>query len=805
GANGRVYLVGKHNIEYEVGTVNYGAWNRLSATYANSSGGTVITPYLNGVNTGAVHSQYALGDFEAFDVRIAARTTAAEYAAKPTYEARGEYIKIDNVKMSPYSSALSEGTMITGIEQVDSKTLEVSFSATPPTLDGTAILLNGSTATTVASSSVTDNVATLTLAADLAPFTTYSYQPSGVLEAVYFTTGATYRANFDGTAADSATNGDTLVYSLSRASTISNNQLNMWAGYGGTAAYYNESADHDHGETVSITTPATINDATVVWAFDYNKNFDTVTRIVPRFSGQARYTFAPCFDIHANGDIYAVSTSEGDRKIAQIEPNTTNRLAMKITVSSSRNIMTTFYVNGVNCGTFTNNSAEFKAGLTGFTFYNTAYTSAEGNVLSPGRSDGRMENCLVDNMILTSDLSEVDYPLMASTVKAVDINTMRFETNLACTAPIAGDCLITDPAGAELTVTGVKKVSDTSFDVTVSEKLTANAVYDYDIFCGDEEIMGSFTAKLADRINYFNTSNGMPEYYSSAGTSKQQSVRVGKFGGSDKAFVWSPNENANGGIGAAAIHRDAAQLVWDVPAANLNKDKFVASTDFMIGSERVAAWVLSLTGSHYRHALANVSVDTAGTVDFAGTTIATIKPMEWHNVTLNVLVVSGGLVVDVYFDGVLKAENILVGNSNNAGITAIKTIAATDTPTDTAVAALANTDPGRYDVIALDNMYIGNDLTYKTSDIVLTASGNDVAASTGIIDRSDVGVTALYDSTGVIKNLKMTAFNAAKFSDVTVSGALSIDGAASGDIVKFFVVNDMLNITPLSNVVSATK
>ena len=113
-------------------------------------------------------------------------------------------------------------------------------------------------------------------------------------------------------------------------------------------------------------------------------------------------------------------------------------------------------------------------------------------------------------------------------------------------------------------------------------------------------------------------------------------------------------------------------------------------------------------------------------------------------------------------------------------------------------------DDNRFDAFVVDNMYVGYDRNYTNSAINLTASGNSAKAYTGALNVNNIYVTALFDDNGCIKNVKLGNVTAKALQNATIENALVIDGGESGDTVKFFIVNSLLNIMPISNVISKT-
>ncbi|MDO4618277.1 MAG: hypothetical protein Q4B31_02000 [Clostridia bacterium] len=817
GKDGELYMIGKHDRKYALGTVEIGKWNKIAIQYTNSStGGTAATVYVDGtlrqatdtyLNTtsNGIHSQYATGNMDEFDVRIAARTTDNEYLANASYEGRNEYITVDNVFITNNTETTNVGTIITNITVKDSTTIEVTFNkAYEGTLVGTSITtLEGAVSATVTAENVVDTKATLTLDTALSGGETYSYKPSGISEGYNFRTGFEYTATF-------GSDTDTIVYTVQRAMSKSNGRLAMWSGYGNISPAENENADHNHGEIVAFNMPESVGDSTVVVEFDYYKMFDAVTRISPRFVGQARYTFAPSLDINKDGQLMAVAANEDDTVIGQIEPNTWNKIAMKISLSSGTGVAVTFYINGVECGTFTSTGTEFKQNLEGITFYNTEFAREEGKLLDSKRSDGRPTYVYLDNMVMTSDASRANYGLMAQHVRMVAPDTVLFTTNIDAVVPNKDDVIVTSTSGKEYTAISTKQVSSNSFSITFAEKLAIGDDFGYDIFVneGNDEIMGSFTSAVGSYIETFDNST-LSNFESLGAPSKQATYTTGRYtsGSTDTALVWSPFQNTAYGPAISSMDKNTGGTLvwWQTSEGNnnpVNNTKMVVSTDFKTGSDRIGGWILAFASGQYGDPMVTLHLSEDNKLTFGGATIDdNFKYGEWHNIALHMYFTTVGAVADVYYDGKLAAENVVIANKN--GFWALRTTLTAGTPPEELM-ALDNRDPARYDVVIFDNMYIGFDELYKTSEIVMEASGEDATMYTGALDRSNPAITALYDSNGAIKDLMIRSFTAEKLSGATFESALTFDGASSGDKVKFFVVSDLLNVTPLSNVIEKT-
>jgi len=809
---GKIYVTGKYDRRYDIGTVEIGKWNKLAVKYTvNTGNGASAMVYLNGAHVPAwdtyelkyydgVHSyNKAMQTFKEFDVRVAARTSDGAYTIDKTYSGRNEYLLIDNVFLTSDQSVLNYPAMITNVEAVSSKQLKVTFNKEYTTsLAGTAIKnAAGSTVTTVSSSAASGKTATLTLAAALTPGQVYSIQPTGFSEAATFKTAINYVANFNGTGLTNTANGDTLSYTLARASTVSNNLMAMWSGYGNVSTYTNENADHNHGEVVDINLPSAVSNDTVVVSFDYMREFDTVTRISPRFANQQRYTFAPSLDIDKNGNVKTASVSEGDTVIGNVGSYEWHKIALKYTLSSANSIQMTVYIDGVNKGTYSNPGAEYKAAMTGIRFYNTAYTSEEGAAISATRADSRPERSYVDNMVITNNTSVIDLGVVFTNIEATTRNTILFTANKAVTAPVVDDIAIEG-----LTVSAVTQKGTNAFEVTVSEAMGVNAEYVYDIYVGDYNPVGTFTAKIAKIVEYFDAGNqGFAE---SAGWSHQQTNRDGKFQYSgDKAFGFSPHQKNAVGSGYANIKKDSGQIVWLTAAQNYMNDKVVISADFARGSERVGFWPLAVVTGAYRDPIKSIEITPTGEFKVEGTTYATgIKPLEWHNITIHAMVTSYATVLDIYFDGQLKVNNLKVARTD--GFHTLKTIGEFETLTDSTLTGYYNTDARRNDIIMIDNFYIGKDLNYKTSDIVLSPNSDGVRANiyTGAVSRDNPGITAVYDSTGALKDVKITRVRFEAFKGSSIGDVFTTGAEKTGDTVKFFIVNDLLKLKPISNVLT---
>jgi len=309
--------------------------------------------------------------------------------------------------------------------------------------------------------------------------------------------------------------------------------------------------------------------------------------------------------------------------------------------------------------------------------------------------------------------------------------------------------------------------------------------------------MGTFLTKMPDMVETFD--KGDQGFAVNAGYSHQKTSRNGKIGYSnDKSFGWSPLQRNAVGSGYENISKDSGNILW-LEANNFLNEKLVISADFMRGSERVGFWPFALVRGSYRDPIATIEITPSGEFKVAGTTYVTgIKPLEWHNLTLQLYIIPGGTFVDAYFDGILVADNYKIASSD--GFHTIKTIASFETLTDSSLTSLNNVDPKRNDIVIIDNMYIGRDLKYTTSDIVLDWAETGVSAYTGAVSRDNIAIKSHYDEDGTIKNVAINSFKAEKLTEITIEDAAKVDNVKSGDVVKFFIIDNLQNLRPLSNV-----
>ncbi len=806
GKGGDIYVLGKYNRRYDIGKVEIGKWNKIALLYNNSTTAfSSVTVYLNGEHKQAwdTHEQkYYSGvhgynfhkqPMKEFDVRVVARTTDEEYENEKSYVARDEYLEIDNVFITSDTSVVEYGTVLLNTELIDNKTVNLTFNKEySGNLVGKAVQnLDGTTAATVSGQSVLGKNITLTLSTELPPLSTYSIDLSDISDKAVFKTGIEAYAIFDGISADAIT------YTGSKANSISDGAMIMWAKYGDGSIYTNEVADHQHGEEVDFVFPTSVSNDEVLLEFDYMRAFDTVTRISPRYENQTRYYFGPSLDIDKNGNLSIKSISEngGSKLLGNVGAYEWHKISMKIVHSSVNGVQFTVYLDGINLGTFTNGNVEQTRPISYVAFYNTAYTSEEGKAISTIRSDRRAEYCMVDNMLLTSDLSMLNTDVVVTKAETISLNKVRFTCNK--NVKITDENIYING----FNITKVESDGSNVFDVTVSENFVINGEYFYTL-ATDDIFESRFTAKHPGTLDNFDL--GSPSYAVDAGWSHQKTSRDGKFGYTeDKAFGWSPHHRNGVGSGYNNISKGSGAITWFEGDSAFKNDKLVVSADFMRGSERVGFWPFAFVKGSSGDSIAKIEITPSGEFRVAGNTYDTgIKPLEWHNVTMHLYITDSRVVFDVYFDGKLVVDNLLAGTTET--FKTLKTIGEFETLTDEGLKSYNNVAPERNDIVIIDNMYIGRDFDYKTSDILLTETENGVDAYTGAVSRNNPAITALYDNNGALKDVSIRTLTADKLSNEAIDGALDMADETKGDTVKFFVVDSLLNLRPISNLLTKT-
>jgi len=601
-----------------------------------------------------------------------------------------------------------------------------------------------------------------------------------------------------------------------------NDIIRVWPGQGGKGNTMNTVARHNNSYSLDFVLPTEFEPTgrKIVFSFDFMRQHDSVACIRPMTAGMQRYNFAPGLDIDQDGN---VSTITGIT-LTNISAYEYHDIKMVYTTYASEAMKFECYIDGKHYGPWTDgNSYCVGKNITSLRTLSTGY-SRVGTATGSTRADSRPESVMFKNVVVTDNTSILPEGVQLMSVKNISDNEILFTANQAITAPVIDDVYLEG-----LTVAKVEQSGTDAFVVTVEDNGHActksthqsyevGETYSYDVYIGNDNFTGEFIEKHMGSIDYYDN-NAWPKWVANTAVpggnkmSTQWGITDGKNGyEGDGAFAWTPYQGATAvsqitysKSGLGSFNWFNTQYGWNGGTGTLNNDKIVVSVDFMRGSDRVGGYPLALGSGAWSTTdiVFGAMVDQAtGALTIGSTTIdANIGVKTWHNLTYHITLSDFGSYATVYYDGVNKGD---FNMNYTAGIYTIRTWMASVQPTDAEIAALNCLDLNRFDAFCFDNFYIGRDFNYTTSDIVLTASGNDVKAYTGAFNRNNPGIAALYGLDGQIKNVSIRTITADKLSITTVTDALSISGAASGDLVKFFVVNDLLNIRPISNVVTKT-
>lgn len=181
----------------------------------------------------------------------------------------------------------------------------------------------------------------------------------------------------------------------------------------------------------------------------------------------------------------------------------------------------------------------------------------------------------------------------------------------------------------------------------------------------------------------------------------------------DGAIGWVPAKGGNGyGDGVLNNNSNGITLLESELANNKISDtSFVVSVDFMTKSDEMKAHLIAPkpdNGKMGDYTMV-VTLELGGTITCNGEYIGKIRPYEWHNVSAKYTHSSEtGLTADVYMDGELKAEGIRYSYGKDPiyrfDIRAVS-------QTSEAMKKLSNRFDGRNEIIYIDNLYIGTDLS----------------------------------------------------------------------------------------------
>jgi len=602
--------------------------------------------------------------------------------------------------------------------------------------------------------------------------------------------------------------------------------VEIWPGQGGKGntandiARHNVSGSYEQNFTLPSVFPAA--GKTIVFSFKFMREHDSVTNIRPMFENINRYEYAQGFDIDKEGNVKLI---QGGDVLANVGSYEYHDIKMVYTTYADQNMVSEFYIDGKKFGPYTDTGAFTAANSMTALRILTTGDSRVGRVIGSTRADSRPERIFFKNFVATDDLSILPKGVQLISVKNVSDNEILFTANQDITAPVIDDVYIEG-----LTVTKVEPKASNTFLVTVEDdghactKATHQSyevgeTYSYDVYIGDDNFTGSFVEKHMGSVDYYDNDN-FPTWVANTALpggnkmSTQWGITDGKNGyEGDTAFAWTPYQGATAASEITynkylgSFNWFSTKYGWNNGTGTINNDKFVVSVDFMRGSDRVGGYPLALGSGQWSTTdiVFGAILDQAtGSLKIGPTTIdSNVGVKVWHNLTYHITLSSRGSCATVYYDGVNKGD---FNMGYTAGIYTIRSWMGSVQPTDATIAALNCQDPARFDVLAFDNFYIGRDFGYKTSDIVLTEKWDGSAANiyTGALNRKNPIVSALYDSEGAIKDVQVGTVWKNAFMGTSFPGALTYDSAVAGDTIKVFVVNDLLNIRPISNVLTKT-